>query len=158
MSGPFCLSALMLLASTGRLSPVSLERAAPDTIEAEIKGEVAKPDVYTIKNGSTIRDLIAAAGGETEIADLSRVSLQEEVSAHEVIVIARKKGDLEDPLISLSTANQEELMLLPGIGESTAKKIIAYREEHGFTCLEDLMEVPGIGEKKFEKLKDRICL
>ncbi|UNT93709.1 helix-hairpin-helix domain-containing protein [Allobaculum sp. Allo2] len=49
-------------------------------------------------------------------------------------------------------------MTLPGIGESTAQKILAYREEHGFFKLEDLMEVPGIGEKKFEKLKDRIAL
>ncbi|WP_230266476.1 helix-hairpin-helix domain-containing protein [Allobaculum fili] len=158
MSGPFCLCALLLLSSSGRLSLMPLEKQAPDTIEAEIKGEVVAPDVYTIKNGATIQDLIAEAGGKTEGADLSRVSLQEEVKAHEVIVIAKKKADPQAQPIRITMASKEELMTLPGIGESTAQKILAYREEHGFFKLEDLMEVPGIGEKKFEKLKDRIAL
>lgn len=53
-------------------------------------------------------------------------------------------------LINLNTATKEELMRIDGIGEQTALKIIAYRDEiGGFTGLEQLMDIDGIGEKKF---------
>lgn len=59
-----------------------------------------------------------------------------------------------DGRIDLNTATQEQLQLLPGIGEVTAQKILDYRTEHGgFTCIEDLMNISGIGEKKFEQMK-----
>jgi len=52
--------------------------------------------------------------------------------------------------INLNTATKEELMQIDGIGEQTALKIIAYRDEiGGFTSLEQLMDIDGIGEKKF---------
>lgn len=158
LAGPLLCLGLMGVAASGRLTPVALDRAAPDTIEAEIKGEVLNPDVYTIKYGATVRDLIKATGGETEAADLSPVALQKEVHAHEVVVIRKKAAEDAPALVSLSTATKEELMTLPGVGESTADKIIAHRESNGFSVLEDLMEVPGIGEKKFEKLREFICL
>lgn len=156
--GPLCLALMMALSAAGRLSPVALERKAPDTIEAEIKGEVKNPDLYTIKNGATIKDLIETAGGQTEAADLSAIALGREVRAHEVIVIGKQKEQGDLPFVSLNSATLEELMTLPGIGESTAQKILDYRSEKSFAAIEDLMNVPGIGEKKFEKLKERICL
>lgn len=45
-------------------------------IVAEIKGEVVKPDVYTLNEGSIIRDLIEAAGGLTPEADISNINRQ----------------------------------------------------------------------------------
>ena len=52
---------------------------------------------------------------------------------------------------------KEELMALPGIGETLAEAILDHRKEHGsFRKPEDLMEVPGIGEKRFEALKGKI--
>lgn len=65
----------------------------------------------------------------------------------------------EDELISINTATKEELMTLPGVGESKANTIIAYREEHGaFKEIEDIMNVSGIGESAFEKIKDKITI
>lgn len=62
-------------------------------------------------------------------------------------------------LIDINTAPAEELTLLPGIGDSLAEAIIAYREENGaFKSLEQLMEVHGIGESRFAAVKDKICL
>ncbi len=62
-------------------------------------------------------------------------------------------------LININTADIDELDKLPGIGEATAQKIIAYREENGdFKSIEDIMNVSGIAEKKFEKLKDYITV
>ncbi len=62
-----------------------------------------------------------------------------------------------DGKIDINTATEQQLMLLPGVGESTAKKIIEYRtQNNGFTAIEDLMNVSGIGEKKFEQMKPYI--
>jgi competence ComEA-like helix-hairpin-helix protein len=56
--------------------------------------------------------------------------------------------------IDLNSASVDQLMLLPGIGRSTAEKIVAYRSEHGpFSDPRKLMNVKGIGSKKFEKIK-----
>lgn len=59
--------------------------------------------------------------------------------------------------ININTATAEELQSLSGIGEVTAGKIIAYREEHGgFLFVEEIMEVSGIGTVIFERIKDYI--
>jgi competence protein ComEA len=53
----------------------------------------------------------------------------------------------------------EDLCKLTGIGEGTAEKIIAYRNEHGlFQSIEELKKVSGIGEAKYAKIQDQICL
>ncbi|MFH1051751.1 MAG: helix-hairpin-helix domain-containing protein [bacterium] len=55
--------------------------------------------------------------------------------------------------ININTASKLELMKLPGVGESTALKIIEYRTKHPFTMASDIMYIKGIGKKKFEKMK-----
>lgn len=60
---------------------------------------------------------------------------------------------------NLNVASEEELAELPGIGPELARRVVAYREEHGFfRSVEEIMEVSGIGEKKFEDMKDRITV
>lgn len=59
--------------------------------------------------------------------------------------------------ININSASKEELMQLPGIGETKAESIITYRKNHGpFQSIEDIMLVSGIKESGFEKIKDRI--
>ena len=56
--------------------------------------------------------------------------------------------------VNLNTATKDELVSLPGIGESTAEQILIYRDEHGeFSTVEQLRKNKGIGAKKFEKLR-----
>lgn len=66
---------------------------------------------------------------------------------------------VEDKRVNLNTATLEELDALPGVGPSTAKNIIAYREAHGgFAAPEEIMNVKRIGEKTFDKLKAHITV
>ena len=59
--------------------------------------------------------------------------------------------------ININTATKGELDTLPGVGESTANKIISYREENGkFKTIEEIKEVSGIGDSKYEQIKDLI--
>lgn len=56
--------------------------------------------------------------------------------------------------ININTATIEELRLLPGVGDSTAKNILTYRKANGpFKALSDVTKVKGIGEKKLKKLQ-----
>jgi competence protein ComEA len=61
--------------------------------------------------------------------------------------------------VNLNTANVTQLETLPGIGKSTAERILEYREKSGgFKKIEDLMNVRGVGEKSFLKLKPLVTV
>ena len=140
-------------------------------IVAEIKGEVIKPDVYILNEGSIIRDLIEAAGGLTPEADISNINRAKELSNHELIIIKNINDEVsqekveneiqsieaDDGKININTADINKLKEIPGIGDVKANSIIMYRESNGnFKSIEDLKNVDGIGEKTFEKIKNNI--
>ena len=60
--------------------------------------------------------------------------------------------------VNINTATKEELMMLDGVGEATAEKIIVYRQEHGSFSIEEIKEVSGIGDKKYEAMKEFITV
>jgi competence protein ComEA len=62
-------------------------------------------------------------------------------------------------VLDLNSASATELQELPGIGVSTATRIVEYRQKHGpFKKIEDLMNIRGIGEKSFLRLKPLITV
>ena len=126
-----------------------------DQFKVEIKGAVEKPGIYEMPYNATVADLIDLAV-LSENADMSTINQSYILYPESVIVIKEKQNNLN--LISINSASIEELCALPGIKTGLAQRIIDYRESNCFKCLEDLMKVKGIGIKKYEKLKEFICL
>jgi len=68
-----------------------------------------------------------------------------------------KSAEKSSDRVDINTATVDELIALPGIGETTAQRIVRFREENGpFQRVEDLLKVKGIGEKSFQKLRPSI--
>jgi competence protein ComEA len=149
-------------------------------IVIHITGEVEEEGVIELEKGARISDAIEEAGGTTEEADLSNVNLAYSLSDgqkvkipninekdEEIIVVEEKAGDdiiiegnkSKEEKININKAAQTEIETLPGIGPSTALKIINYRNEHGkFKNIGDIKNVSGIGDSKFENIKEYICV
>jgi competence protein ComEA len=68
-------------------------------------------------------------------------------------------GTSELTKVAINTANRETLMTLSNIGTSLANAIVEYRQSQGsFTYLEQIMEVPGIGQSTFTRIRNYINL
>ncbi|MCE5199752.1 MAG: helix-hairpin-helix domain-containing protein [Armatimonadota bacterium] len=62
-------------------------------------------------------------------------------------------------VVHINSASVEELQRLPGVGPSTAQKIVDYRSQVGkFSSPEGIMDVKGIGPKKYEKMRPFVAL
>lgn len=134
---------------------INMHKYQSESIKISVTGEVSKPGVYTLARYSTIDDLLDIVD-LNEDADLSTLNLTKTLKNGDAININSIKDKV---LISINTGSVEQLDNLPGIGKSTAEKIIKYRDENGlFQNIEDLMLVEGIKSAKYEKIKDFICL
>lgn len=124
-------------------------------INIEIKGEVVEEKIISVNCGSKFNDIIEQLGLK-ETSDISNFSKLSVLHNNQIIDIPKKRNS---NLVSINNGSISELSCLPGIGKSIAIKIIDYREEYGnFYDLDDIMNVPGIGTKKYEKIKQYICL
>jgi competence protein ComEA len=136
-------------------------RTAPQLV-VDVAGPVRRPGLYRLPNGRRVNDAVAAAGGATARADLAAVNLAAPLADGEQIVVpargragaAAAVGGAAAGPVDLNSATPEQLDSLPGIGPSTAAKIVAYREQHGaFRSLAELDAVPGIGAGRLAQLK-----
>lgn len=148
----------------------NLENSDTGTIVVYICGAVNENKVITLKENSRICDAIDAVGGLTDEADLTNINLAYILEDGEKIYIPKKGDKIQNTTISytnsqnsskinINKATQSELETIPGIGPSTALKIIKYREENGkFSKIEDIKNISGIGEAKYEQMKDYISI
>lgn len=155
-------------------TPASAPPAVPETV-VHVDGAVRSPGVYPLSLDSPrVNDAVAAAGGLADDADTAAVNLaapvadgakvhvptvSEGVAPVASVATRTPVGTGEAALVNINTAGPDELQTLPGVGAATAAAIIEEREGGGpFSAIEDLMRVSGIGERKFEKIRDRICV
>lgn len=142
-------------------------------IVVHITGAVPRPGVYALPQGARVQDAISAAGGFLADADKTGINLARLIEDGEKLDIPLAEGSslVVEPvsvptesaasteLIDINNASQSELETLPGIGPTTAQKIIDYREENGpFQMTEDIMNVSGIGPGTYERIKDLITV
>lgn len=156
------------------------ESEEEEIMAVHITGEVKNPGVVKIKEGSRIEDIIKAAGGLTENADITNVNLAYVVEdgmkiripsdnegngsedyitedSGKGIIMSEEGSDSSSSIVNINTANETELEQLPGIGPSISRKIVEYRNKNGkYKSIEDIKNVTGIGDSKYEKIKDFI--
>ncbi len=147
------------------------EEPRATAVTVDVDGAVTRPNVIELPEGSRVQDAIQACGGLAADADVSGINRAAVLQDGQKIYVP-KVGDAPQSLgamegevakggalININFATVEELDGLPGVGEATAQAIVDDREVNGvFASVEDLMRVSGIGEKKFEKLRDLICV
>lgn len=101
----------------------------------------------------------SCADGQTEKKAGIQTSPNSDMQTTDRNVRSNSALALENGLVNLNTADVAALMTLPGIGESRAKAIISYREQHGaFAKIEDIMKISGIKQAAFSKIKDKITV
>jgi len=154
-------------AGSAELSAVSTGEQ-PQTICVYVCGAVISPGVVELPAGSRGCDALDAAGGFAEGADERSVNLAAVLedgqqvyfpTAEEAEQIQESAEAESSGLVNINKADTSQLCTLPGIGESRAAAIIAYREEHGdFASPEDIMQVSGIKTAAYEKIKDYITV
>jgi competence protein ComEA len=144
-------------------------------LAVHVVGAVPRPGLYEFAEGARVQDAIDAAGGLLAEANLGVLNLAALLEDGKQLVIPYQDGrdvlgeddtidlpssnkpSVEAELVNINTASLEELNALPGIGPTTAQKIIDYRIENGeFSTIEDIMSVSGIGPATFEEIKDLI--
>ena len=182
MAGFILAGALFFIARAPSGDPIVLQPAPTEAPTAvHVIGAVPRPGLYLFPEGARVQDAIDAAGGLLAEADEDLVNLaalledgqqliipfrsgSERVDTTDVLDLPSNEDDetnsnTGEDLININTATLEELDGLPGIGPTTAQKIIDYRSENGpFGAIEDIMNVSGIGPATFEDIRDLITV
>ena len=160
-------------ASAGSL-PAPPSVAAAEVV-VQVAGAVNQPGVYHLAEGSRVTDLIAAAGGPAADADLQAMALASRLTDGQRVQVphqgevlpstatggapagATGSGVTPAAPIDLNAASEADLDALPGVGPTTARAIVAYREAHGpFHQVDDLTDVQGIGPARLDALRELV--
>ncbi|MCI8316951.1 MAG: ComEA family DNA-binding protein [Lachnospiraceae bacterium] len=150
-------------------------------------GAVSRPGVYPLYDGMRIFEAVELAGGFLPEADETWLNQASPMQDGQQLYVytkeeTRKIKDVrgegtvcdlaelwpdgstggktqEQGKVNLNTADVDELMTLPGIGEAKAQAVVQYRAEHGaFSSIEEIRQIPGIKQAVFSKIKDQITV
>lgn len=168
-------------AADARASPGSSFRQAAREVAAstsvgglvvDVSGAVRRPGVYTLSLNARVGDAIQRAGGFARDAVLSSVNRAAKVVDGQQIVVASRAatgassagvamtdgGAVSGP-VSLNAATASQLDELPGVGPTTAQKIVDDRTANGpFASIDELDRVDGIGPGTVERLREQLTL
>lgn len=143
----------------------AVEAPQPRSAYVYVSGAVRRPGLYAFDETVRVGEAVHAAGGVLPYADAAAVNFADEAADGMHIHIpydlngAPSVGEADDGRININEADEEKLGELPGIGPAMARKIIAYRDEHGlFSGIEELQKVKGIGPAKYKELQDKVTI
>ena len=142
--------------SKARLKQKMLERksAKADVISGEIAGDGHYNDAAQYISQKRAQEKWEAADG-SQSAETGWSEVQSDGNRREEKT-GRNAGNAV--LVHLNSATETDLIQLPGVGNATARRILAFRNQHGFHRIEDIMQVPGIGPAKFARMKRCLAL
>ncbi len=149
----------------------NLSTALPQTVTADVVGDVRRPGVVRLPAGARVVDAVAAAGGvvphHRPVVNMARLVIDGE----QIVVgagagtgagtgatsVGSSVGAIAQ--VNLNQATVEQLDTLPGVGPVIAERIVEYRKTHGsFSHTRDLLDVPGIGDAKFADMASAITV
>src|SRR2546423_3192383 len=140
-------------------------RSPDPLIVVDVAGAVAHPGVYRLAAGSRIGDALMSAGGATADADLVALNKAAAVRDGQRIYVPRpgetvpagSAGTDAQLKIDLNHATAVELEALPGIGPTTAARIVRSRGGHPFTRIEELQTRGLVTARVFADIKDMVA-
>lgn len=163
--------ALVLVVRARTPAPVPVEvveatpvPTAPPLIVVDVEGAVARPGVVRLAAGARVADALAAAGGTTPDADPAALNKAAALSDGARVYIPRhgetppagSVGSGSERKIDINRATVAELETLPGIGPSTAGRIVRAREQRAFSKVEELQTRGLVSARVFSDIRDLV--
>ncbi len=149
------------------------EYSSSAEIIVDVAGAVRRPGLVSLQPGARLFDAIQAAGGPADDANMDAVNLAAKASDGSQVYVPHIGSPVQGAsppggsgphvqgvkhpagIINLNSADVSQLTSLPGIGATTAQKIIDYRTEHGtFRVVDDLMAIQGFSRKKVDAIRE----
>ncbi|HUQ17803.1 MAG TPA: SLBB domain-containing protein [Candidatus Saccharimonadales bacterium] len=145
-------------------SPTAAPTPAPLVID--VAGAVARPGVFRLPPGARVVDAVAAAGGFTADADRTSINQAAPLRDGARVYVPRpgepppagSSGSEAERKVNLNLAGAAELEGLPGIGPSTAARIVHSREGKPFARADDLQTRGLVSPRVFADLRDSVTV
>lgn len=130
-----------------------LDMPAQPGLLVHVVGAVQNPGLYRLPRGDRVFDAIAAAGGLSPDADMSRLpNLAGRLKDGEQVKVpfAKTASGTVTVRINLNTSTLEELLSVPGFTDAFAQEVIDYRVNFGgFQNLRELVDILGMSEAEY---------
>jgi competence protein ComEA len=162
-------TALVVRARTPAPVPIEVIEATPaptppPLIVVDVGGAVARPGVVRLPSGARVADAIAVAGGTTPDADpatLNKAAILRDgarvyVPRYGETPPAGSLGSDSERKVDINHATAAELEALPGIGPSTAARIVRAREQKVFTKVEELQTRGLVTARVLSDIRDLV--
>src|SRR2546425_10687996 len=139
---------------TNKAAAGTLDMPAPAGLMVHVVGAVEHPGLYRMRRGDRVYDVIAAAGGLSVEADITRLpNLAGRLKDGEQIKVPYAKGASGATVVTrtnLNLATVEELEVVPGFTSAFAQDVIDYRTNFGgFQNTRELVDILGMSEADY---------